>query len=161
VFTKLATAIVYLMVGLGLGYIVWGARVGSLTEALNHMVLEENSLRSRLSGMESEDDRSVLAGALDELAQQLREHSARIADQAAAIDAITADEGSALKTVLSDCTDRTSVLERDLEACLFQKASTERTKEANTPRAPTPTSGTAPVERTVTYPEPKTPPAAE
>lgn len=150
--TKLATAVIYLLVGVGLGYIVWGARVGHLTESLNHMVLEEDSLQSRLLGASADDSRATLAAALDDLAEQLRDQSERIARQAEAIEGITGEKTSSLKGELSACADRRARIEHDLEQCLFDKAALARQIEAAVPVPPPPRSGTSPVERTVTYP---------
>ncbi len=42
-------AIAVVLIGLALGYLMWGSRVGNLTQALNNMILEEDALRARLA----------------------------------------------------------------------------------------------------------------
>ncbi|MFT4572795.1 MAG: hypothetical protein ACI91F_003700 [Candidatus Binatia bacterium] len=37
------------LIGLGAGYFMWGSRVANLTESLNSMVLEQETLRARLA----------------------------------------------------------------------------------------------------------------
>jgi len=150
--TKLATAVIYLLVGVGLGYILWGARVDTLIESLNRMVLEEDSLQSRLVNGSASDTPNALTAALGDLAEQLRDQSTRIAEQAEAIELITGDKSTALKDQLTVCSDRAGRLERDLERCLFEKAGLQHDNDEAAPVVPTPTSGTSPVEKTVSYP---------
>jgi hypothetical protein len=40
------------LIGLGAGYFMWGSRVANLTESLNSMVLEQETLRARLATAE-------------------------------------------------------------------------------------------------------------
>ncbi len=46
-FTMNAIAVV--LIGLAAGYMFWGSRVGNLTQSLNNMILEEDTLRARLA----------------------------------------------------------------------------------------------------------------
>lgn len=150
--SKLVTAIVFCMFGLGAGYVIWGAHIGSLTHSMNAMVLEEDTLRTRLAAVSSEDDKAVLASALGELAEQLRAHSTRIAEQAEAIDRISDGEGQVVDGELRECGDLKAALEHDLELCLFEKAGLARDVEAAAARPSAARSGVSKVERTVTFP---------
>ena len=150
--SKLATALVYCLVGLGAGYIIWGARIGSLTQSMNQMVLEEDTLRTRLAAVSSEEDKELLASALGEFAGQLRAHSARIAEQAEAIDKISGSEGRHMSDELRSCEDREARLEHDLEQCLFDKAVLSRAASDAAPRPAQQMSGKSKQEVTVTYP---------
>jgi len=152
VLTKLATAMIFCLLGLAAGYIVWGARIGSLTQSMNQMVLEEDTLRTRLAAVSSEEDKAVLAAALGELAGQLRAHSVRIAEQAEAIDRMSGDKGRQLNEELDACGDREARLQHDLEQCLFDKAVLKREAAEAAPPPKQQLEGSAPYERTVTYP---------
>lgn len=152
VFAKLVMAVFFSLLGMAAGYVVWGARIGSLTQSMNQMVLEEDTLRTRLAAVSSEDDKAVLASALAELAGQLRAHSARIAEQAEAIDRMSGAKGRVLTDELDACGDRAAKLEHDLEQCLFDKAVFKREAAEAEPPAVQRRTGSAPYERTVTYP---------
>jgi len=152
VLSKLATAIVFCLVGLGAGYAVWGSHMGGLTGSINQTVLGEDTLRTRLAAESSEQDKAVLASALGELAEQLRAHSARIAEQAEAIDRMSGASGESISDALRACSDREALLEHNLETCLFEKAGIARDAEAARAKAPLARSGVSPIERTVTLP---------
>ena len=150
--SKLITAFVYLVVGLAAGYIIWGARVGSLTQSINQLVLEEGTLRGRLAALSSDEDKAVLASALGDLADQLRAHSAHISRQAEAIDRMSDVNGAQLTNELRACSDREAGLEQDLETCLFEKAVLARQVVESTPPVASPQSGNSTYEKIVTYP---------
>ena len=46
---RLAAVVVYVFLGLGVGFVLWGNRVSNLTAALNRMMLEDDTLRGRLA----------------------------------------------------------------------------------------------------------------
>lgn len=48
-FRLVFTLIGVVLIGLGSGYLMWGSRVAFLTESLNSMVLEQETLRARLT----------------------------------------------------------------------------------------------------------------
>ena len=103
--------------GLATGYLLWGSRLGNLTEALNHIVLEDDALRQRLA---DSADRGELEGLVERVAAEVRLQGRLIEEQLDALDTASAqaeDRSSA-------CEHNSAQLERWLDACLAQRQAT-------------------------------------
>ena len=147
----------YSTVGLVLGYLLWGTRVGVLTETLNRTILEQDGLRSVMHqqarlinslGSAPKVDHaevSVLRLNLDEARDLLQQSRASTASAVAAADQ--------RDSALNECTEIQSNLQTQLETCIFEKAELQRHPVRVPEPSPQPRSGTSKIYESVEYPE--------
>ena len=152
--------VVYAAAGLGLGYLLWGTRVGVLMETLNRTIVEQDALRSVMHQQARLIDRiddapAVDHGELTALRLRLDETRDELLETRAAAAAAAADfEGQSAQ--LAECNEVQQNLQSQLETCIFEKAALQRGALAPAPVAERPMSGTSPVSESVEYPKPGT-----
>ena len=152
----------YSTAGLVLGYLLWGTRVGVLTETLNRTILEQDGLRSVMHqqarlidslGSTPKVDHaevSVLRLNLDETRNLLQQSRASTASAIAATDQ--------RDNALTECTEIQANLQTQLESCIFEKAELQRHAATVPEPRPRQTSGTSKIYESVEYPESVTAP---
>lgn len=144
----------YVVAGIGSGYLLWGTRTGNLTEALNRMILEQDALRvvineqtrviDRLTAVPDIDPRE-----LDRMRRSLTDALASLEGTTASLDRANTDLAGA-RAALSDssvalrrCNATQEHLQVQLEQCVFEKAdlmrSAPRRSSVETPRRGTST----------------------
>ncbi len=151
---RLAIFTVYFLAGLGAGFVMWGSRIDNLTEALNRMLLVQESLRARL-GAPSPDRPSDVLSELASLSADVRLQAELIQQQSDAIGSMAGSKETELRSSLSRCSQVEGRLQSQLERCLFAKSKLERSAvETEADSAPSQSSGnTGTVERTVELPQ--------
>jgi len=171
VFIRLFTFVLYLITGLGLGYLIWGVQVGNLTESLNRMVIEDDALRAQLARSGNDDQGKVegsVMAALGTISEDLRKQNERIDQQGQRIErqsqlieeqsravqqyaqAASASQQEGLKSALDQCSSSQDQLQHQVEQCLFEKAELQRALEsARRAAVRQPRSGTSPIEETI------------
>ena len=75
-------------VGMAAGYLLWGSRLGNLTEALNRMVFEDDALRTRLA---TSIDSSDLENLVEQLAVEVKLQGRVLDEQLALLEELKAD----------------------------------------------------------------------
>ena len=142
VWRGVATFGVYVLLGLGIGFALWGNRVSNLTAALNRMMLEDDTLRARLAQQQNTtgSDATALLSTLSLLSAEVSMQADLIDKQSKILDKMTSGREQQLKASLGKCTSLEGRLQSQLESCLFTKASLQREVEelqlqaANAPR---------------------------
>jgi hypothetical protein len=144
------TLLFCILAGLGIGYLLWGARVAKLTESLNSMVLETDNLRSRLASSSNGHDFKEL---YKTLARKLDLHHRRMDEQTDALDRLVNqnDQPAQSDLDLEACGRDRERLVRWVDACLSAKAQTQtrppsRTQAPAASIPPEPVENTAPVQ---------------
>ena len=120
---------VYVLLGLGVGFALWGSRVSNLTASLDMMTLQDENLRSRLAQQQrpGADDDTALLTTLSLLSSEVSLQADLIEKQSLVLEQLTSGREEKLTSSLARCTQTETRLEGQLEACLFSKASLERT----------------------------------
>ena len=160
---RLSGLVVYATAGLIFGYLLWGTRVGVLTETLNRTILEQDGLRSVMHqqarlidslGSAPQVDHqevTVLRVRLDETRDMLQQSRASAASAVAAADR--------RDLALSECTEVQSNLQKQLEGCIFVKADLQRQASRVPEPRERPRSGTSTVHESIEYPAGVEPPS--
>ena len=131
------------LVGLATGYVLWGTRLGSLTEALSTLTLEQDTLRARLGGStdggaapsgQAAEQLRVVNESLAAIRQELAEQKALLGKPEAAVQPDGA-EAKALHDQLEACraehrdgdaaAAQLSELRIQLEGCIADKKDLE------------------------------------
>lgn len=123
------------LLGLGSGYFLWGARVARLTESINGLTLEVDTMRERLAkpqqqdqpnGWRAADELRVINEAIAAFRQELSDQKAMIERNGQVIPADTATVNAELRTV-----------REELAGCIADKRDLEMRAGANpAPSAP-------------------------
>lgn len=149
---RLAAVVVYVFLGLGVGFFLWGNRVTNLTAALNRMMLEDDTLRVRLAHQQNttgSDDTAVLS-TLSLLSAEVSMQADLIDKQSRILDKLADGREKELKASLTKCNSAEGRLQSQIESCLFAKASLERQiEEFQQASASAPRRGSAPFETSV------------
>ena len=160
---RMSGLVVYTTAGLVLGYLLWGTRVGVLTETLNRTILEQDGLRSVMHQQARLIDTLGSAPQVDQgevTALRIRLDETRdLLQQSRASAASAAANADRRDVALDECTEVQSNLQKQLEGCIFEKAELHR----QAMRVPEPRerarSGTSAVHETIEYPPGVEPPA--
>jgi hypothetical protein len=142
---------VYFLAGLGAGFALWGSRIDNLSEGLNRMLLEQESLRARL-GSAPPDRSSDLLAEIASLSNEVRLQAELIQQQSNAIGGLAGSKEGELRASLARCGQAENRLQTQLEQCLFAKSKLERSAEAARKEAPR-AAGSMGAERTVELPQ--------
>lgn len=146
---RVGAVVVYVLLGLGVGFFLWGSRVSNLTAALNRMMLEDDTLRAHLARQQDtggNDDTALLA-TLSLLSAEVSMQKDLIAKQSSILDKLTTGREKKLEASLSKCNAVESRMQKQLESCLFTKASLEKDVD-ELQRAAAPRHGAASFETT-------------
>ncbi len=156
---RLAAVVVYVFLGLGVGFVLWGNRVSNLTAALNRMMLEDDTLRGRLAHRQSTtggdgtavlSTLSLLSAEVSMQADLIDEQSKILEKQSRILDKLANSREQELKASLTKCSSAEGHLQSQIESCLFAKASLERQiSELHQAAAGAPRRGSAPFETRV------------
>lgn len=150
----------YVAAGLAIGYLLWGTRVGVLSEALNRTILEQDALRVIMHRQERVLDKigsgprvdqgevTALRLRLDEAYERSR---VQLGENQAALAAAQA-ETTERTAALEQCNEIQSKLQDQLEICIFEKAELHRRSRMAPSAAERPRSGRSPIEEVVVYP---------
>ncbi len=142
------TLLFCILTGLGIGYFLWGARVAKLTESLNSMVLETDTLRSRLASSSNGHDFKEL---YKTLARKLDLHHRRMDEQTDALDHLVnqSNQPAQADPDLEACGRDRERLARWVDACLSAQTQTRPSPQTQAPAdsiPPEPAKNTAPVQ---------------
>lgn len=154
--------LLYVVAGIGAGYILWGTRTGNLTEALNRMILEQDALRVVVTEQTRIVDRLTAVPEIDP--QELDRIRESLADALASLEGTTASLEQANRDLalartslretsasLQSCDEAQERVQAQLERCVFEKADLMRmVPRRNT--VETPRRGTSTVTESVVIP---------
>jgi hypothetical protein len=148
---RLGIFCVYFLAGLGAGFALWGSRIDNLSEGLNRMLLEQESLRARL-GSPAPDRSSDVLAEIASLSSELRVQAELLQQQSDAIGGLAGSKEQELRASLTRCGQTEVRLQTQLEQCLFAKSKIERGPAAASSE-PQRGTGTMGAERTVELPQ--------
>ncbi len=143
--------------GLGSGYFLWGARVARLTESMNGLTLEIDTMRERLAKPRAEeqpgagraaDELRVINESIAAFRQELSDQKAMIERNGAVIPADTASVNAELRTVRDE-----------LAVCIADKRDLEMRTGARPATAPPAFPAPAPAFPPTSPPTPAVPPS--
>jgi hypothetical protein len=148
---RVVGALLCAALGVGAGYAVWGIPAVGLEEALDHLAIENDQLRTRLAEPSNFGTRDVSAS-IDTILRRISEQSETLRAQAQTIsDARDRETGEQMERALQKCESSQVKLQDKLETCLFAKADLERSAGAKKP-APPPRAGSQTVTETIERP---------
>jgi len=121
----LLTMVITILLGLGIGYFMWGSRVVRLTESLNQITLEYDALRSELATRPPRSDSTVPgSGSSDEI-RVINEGVAALRQEQSAqrvlLDQLTAAAGTGGGNASSACESDARNLRTELDRCNADK----------------------------------------
>lgn len=155
------------VIGVGGGYFLWGSRLGNLTQALNTMILEQETLRAQLAGASGGGRVAVAAGgsgdaglsitqssdlstAIEALKKEVQYQAKLIDQQTLVLNRISEDSGSQ-QVQVANCRENLQQLNARLQSCVLENGQLQQ-RLGSPPQAPSPGAFGQPVPQPVPQP---------
>jgi hypothetical protein len=143
--SRLLSLGVFVLLGVAIGFTLWGSRVAQLSRSVERLMLDDETLRTRLAARQAaaDDNETALLLTLSELSAEVGAQAGIIARQELKIHELASAELNRIEASRKHCEQVESRMQNELESCLFVRASLERQVQTLERLSKTPREGTA------------------
>jgi len=135
-------AIASVAVGMSAGFLLWGARVDTLNQTLDRMILEDDALRARIAVDRDSVTGDPIFSELAAISNQVHAQGLALTDQVRALEGLAGNRSEQLAGSLRECSAIQERIQVQLEQCLFARSELERTLASLRAEAERPQRGT-------------------